>query len=694
MRTNTDILFSAREKAVLTGGMSLLLALCLAGSALVYQTAFQKVNQSRSEETRNTLTGNASATPLASASSEGNTSTSSPVVKISAIVEKDGKRVVGWTGSGVIVSKEGLVLTSAQVVRPGKPFPIVDLLVSMPSAPDQPLADAYYADVIQASVALDIAVIQIVRDNQQQPVDKATLHLPTASFADSDLLQPGDALTISGISPDGLLVQRANQVTGFQQEAGVSLRAFLRLSASEAGSYSGSAVLDSDGRLVGIATGMDAAFRASQSACSKSIDTNRDGAVDALDRCTPASSVIQAARPIRLVQSLLAAAQRGIVHIDQERAAQITLPAAGRILFADPFQDANSGWPMQTPSSIRDGKLQLVVPEGYTVRTAGLAQPFADVRVDVTITVDASSGDGDYGALCRYTDTNNYYALEISEDGYYSIWKKSGGIMSPLVDWTGTDALTPGASPGRVTFTCIGSTLAIVQNGKLIGQATDTSLATGGIGLVAGTWENGGLSVSFSSLTVRSAGNQPERPLEVLFQDDFSVPQESWWDLTRGGAFFNSGMRIQVNVRQKDLYVRSYQVFSNVRMEVDATPIGGPDDNDYGLICRYQEATHEFYYFEITADGKYQIGYYSAGGTQVALSNAQFKSSSTILPGRGLNHLRADCDGTSLVLFVNGTQVALVEDERLRDGGVGMIAGTWDTPGTDIQFDNFYVYKP
>jgi hypothetical protein len=697
MKTNVQINFSIREKILLLGGVSCLLLICLGGSALVIQSAAQKISQTQAGNI-NSIASTATTpvySPSGTAGKNGGRTMPQPfVVKITAIVNRNGQRVAGWIGSGVVVAKDGLILTSAQVSRPGKPFPVADLLISIQNAADQPLQDMYYAEVVQANAPLDIAVVRIMRDLKNQPVEKDTLNLSAAPMADSDLLQAGDALTVAGVDASGFPTLRANQVNDFQQEAGVSLRAFLNLKTGETGSYSGSAVLDSSGRLVGIATNMEGASNTPLPACMQSIDTNRDGQVNAEDRCMPLSLPVKAARPVRLIQSLLTAAQRGTMHIEMERASQITLPMPGRILFADPFQAANSGWALNDSAAMQDGKFNIGVPSEYALNALGIAQPFADVRLDVNIAVDTPTGEGDYGALCRYSDAKNYYAMEVSEDGYYSIWKKQAGKITALVDWTETDALTPGSQPGHLTFTCIDDTLSIIQNGKLIGKAMDTALPTGGIGLVAGTWEKGGLAVSFRSLIVRSAGNQPERPLEILFQDDFLEPHESWWDLTRGGAFFNSGMRIQVNVPQKDLYVRSYQVYSNVRIEVDATPIGGPDDNDYGLICRYQEATHEFYYFEITADGKYQIGYYSASGTQVALSNAQFKPSSTIVPGKALNHIRVDCDGTSLVLFVNGTQIALVEDEKLRDGGVGMIAGTWDSPGTDIQFDNFYIYKP
>ena len=43
---------------------------------------------------------------------------------------------------------------------------------------------------------------------------------------------------------------------------------------------------------------------------------------------------------------------------------------------------------------------------------------------------------------------------------------------------------------------------------------------------------------------------------------------------------------------------------------------------------------------------------------------------------------------------MNGQQLIQVQDAEFTAGDVGLIAGTYDVPGTDIRFDNFIVYQP
>jgi hypothetical protein len=68
--------------------------------------------------------------------------------------------------------------------------------------------------------------------------------------------------------------------------------------------------------------------------------------------------------------------------------------------------------------------------------------------------------------------------------------------------------------------------------------------------------------------------------------------------------------------------------------------------------------------------------------------------SDSINQGGTSNHIRLDCVGDSLTLFVNGDKVNEVTDSGLTSGDVGLIAGTFDTPGTDILFDNYVVRNP
>ncbi|NWF64846.1 MAG: hypothetical protein HXY38_11125, partial [Chloroflexi bacterium] len=62
--------------------------------------------------------------------------------------------------------------------------------------------------------------------------------------------------------------------------------------------------------------------------------------------------------------------------------------------------------------------------------------------------------------------------------------------------------------------------------------------------------------------------------------------------------------------------------------------------------------------------------------------------------GVAINHLRADCAGNLLTFYINGFQVAQAQDATLTSGDVGVLAGTFESPGADILFDNFVALQP
>jgi hypothetical protein len=184
----------------------------------------------------------------------------------------------------------------------------------------------------------------------------------------------------------------------------------------------------------------------------------------------------------------------------------------------------------------------------------------------------------------------------------------------------------------------------------------------------------------------------------ALFSDDFSDPGSGWDRFQNENGvtdYANVGYLIYVksaNIIKWANPSRNFQ--NNVRIEVDAGMSAGPDNNAFGLICRYQDPDN-FYYFYISSDGfggigKKENGLYSI----ISSSDGKLLKIDGVHLGAATNHLRADCIDSTLTLYVNETQVATTTDSAFTAGDVGLIARTYDTGGTDILFTNFYVYKP
>ena len=181
----------------------------------------------------------------------------------------------------------------------------------------------------------------------------------------------------------------------------------------------------------------------------------------------------------------------------------------------------------------------------------------------------------------------------------------------------------------------------------------------------------------------------------IVFADDFSNKLSGWKVLNQDNAFVayeQNGLHIQVNRPNYTYWSTPGKRYANVVLSVDALKIGGPDNNYYGLICRYQDEKN-YYGFLISSDGYYGITRIKEGQI-VLLGHDRMVNSDLIQKGTSSNSLQAACKGNQLTLLVNNQALLTVQDEQFLSGDVGVIAGTYNQPGTDILFDNFVAYQP
>lgn len=182
---------------------------------------------------------------------------------------------------------------------------------------------------------------------------------------------------------------------------------------------------------------------------------------------------------------------------------------------------------------------------------------------------------------------------------------------------------------------------------------------------------------------------------DVLYEEDFDDPNSGWLsqrDQDGITDYDQGGYRIKVDIADWFFWIPANQSFSDVQIDVDTTKLGGPDDNEFGVICRYVDEEN-FYFFSITSDGFYGITklindeYEFIGMTEMVQSDS-------INQGAAANHLQAVCDGANLRFSVNGTLLAEVQDDSFSSGDVGLIAGSGADSGADILFDNLVVTNP
>lgn len=187
--------------------------------------------------------------------------------------------------------------------------------------------------------------------------------------------------------------------------------------------------------------------------------------------------------------------------------------------------------------------------------------------------------------------------------------------------------------------------------------------------------------------------------LGFLFADGFDGDQDCGWvEYNRGGAVASiedGVMKISTSSPGEIWWTNPVRSYDDVIIAVDATQVGGPSDNAYGVICRYQDEEN-FYLFLISGDGYYAIGKYQSDEDRVVYltEDGQYISSEHINQGQAKNHIEASCIGNELSLTVNGIPMITVMDSQFPSGDIGLAASALQQGTVEIAFDDLKVSVP
>ena len=221
------------------------------------------------------------------------------------------------------------------------------------------------------------------------------------------------------------------------------------------------------------------------------------------------------------------------------------------------------------------------------------------------------------------------------------------------------------------------------------------------------TWITYGCLLVLFIILLTSCANVPETSSasptatispfnRVVFRDGFDSQDGKWGTYSNtdyGSAFYKDGKLHIKNYTASEYFSPSLLQgqFSDFALEVEMELVSGSSANWQSVVCRYNDVG-DFYMFCIDSNGQYAI-LKSIKWVPTMLRTAT--PSSRIKTGSGVtNNVRVECIGDSLTLYVNGSEVAQVSDDKLVTGQVGF--GVESTSGeyTEVAFDNAVIWTP
>ncbi len=373
----------------------------------------------------------------------------------------------------------------------------------------------------------------------------------------------------------------------------------------------------------------------------------------------------------------------------------------------DDFSDPGSGWDVGSGDAgavgYTAGEYVIQVDEVDYSLWANPGVMFDDVVVGVTMQLDADSAPADMGAICRYEDADNFIYGEITSDGFYGITQMKDGDLRVLTgggQLQANDTIRQDARSNQLQFLCAGDNFALFVNDQFIDAVQAEAPTSGDVGLIAGTFEQGGARVRFDDFSaVLPPPGTEIGPVgdQVLFADDFSDPASGWdvRETDNGASGYRDGRYfIRVDQPKYQLWSTTGQDFADdVRVEVMAGVAAGPQENEMGVVCRYQDIDN-FIYGSVGSDGYYAIVEIKGDTTTILTGEGKFQQSALIPTGSESYFIQLACVGDQYTLLVNGEEIDSATSRAFTGGDVGLLAGTFDEGGVEVLFDDFRVTAP
>ena len=204
-------------------------------------------------------------------------------------------------------------------------------------------------------------------------------------------------------------------------------------------------------------------------------------------------------------------------------------------------------------------------------------------------------------------------------------------------------------------------------------------------------------------VNVQPSPTEPEAPAsnsDVLLDDDFSGGRTQWGigtDADDAVEYVNEALNFQVFTKNFIVWTTpNDKDYENVHMEVTVINNGTDPTTAFGFFCDKNSVISDSrYYFAITPAGEYAIAKSALAVDDVFLTNNdQWAKSDLIAKNAASYHMGADCGNGKLTLYVDGQQVASVEDTTYTSGGIALFAWSGkDATNTNVSFDDFKMTK-
>jgi len=186
-----------------------------------------------------------------------------------------------------------------------------------------------------------------------------------------------------------------------------------------------------------------------------------------------------------------------------------------KLLYSDDFSDPNSGWlrasnnPDLSAMGYENGRYHILEKKpGHQAWSSPLNSPtLSDFAAEVEATQEDGPNNNGYGFVMRRDTAGNAYNFIISGNGNYRFDKLVGEKWTEIIPWTWSSSIKTGPTTNIIRIEGTGDKFTFYVNGAKIGEAQDSTIPSGRIGLVVGAYDDDpNAHISFDNLRIWALG--------------------------------------------------------------------------------------------------------------------------------------------------------------------------------------------
>ena len=334
-----------------------------------------------------------------------------------------------------------------------------------------------------------------------------------------------------------------------------------------------------------------------------------------------------------------------------------------------PFSWANRTWTIVdgTWSKVND---KLLGSAYYEALITADNTAYTDYAIVMNTIISSGS---ESSIVIRYVDQDNFYWMGLGCWGHqYTIGRTVNGVSKDLVGFGSSADVKQGVTYNLKAI-AIGNTLALYVNGTQVLQTTDNSLGTGAFGIRT-------YGCSIQVLDISSTLNPNPLPTPVPTPAPFSWANRTWTIVD--GTWSKVNDKLLGSAYYEALITADNTAYTDYAIVMNTIISSGSESS---IVIRYVDQDN-FYWMGLGCWGhQYTIGRTVNG---VSKDLVGFGLSADVKQGVTYN-LISVVNGTTLSLYVDGTQVLQTVDSSLGSGGFGI-----RTYGCSIQVLDAFVTPP